>query len=44
MLATFERCPHQYRRKYVEKVGSSQATGSDLACGNAALIRRDRGT
>jgi hypothetical protein len=36
MLATFERCPHQYLRKYVEKTGSTQAIGHDLACGTAA--------
>jgi hypothetical protein len=36
MLATFERCPHQFRRKYVEKRPSPQSFSRDLACGNAA--------
>jgi hypothetical protein len=36
MLATFERCPHQFRRRYVEKQKAPQDFSSDLACGNAA--------
>jgi len=36
MLATFERCPHQFRRKYVEKRTPPQPFSRDLACGNAA--------
>jgi RecB family exonuclease len=35
MLATFEHCPHQYHRKYVEKKRASQDAGSSLACGTA---------
>jgi hypothetical protein len=36
MLATYERCPHQFRRRYVEKHKTPQDFSSDLACGNAA--------
>jgi hypothetical protein len=36
MLATFERCRYQFRRKYVEKRTPSQPFSRDLACGNAA--------
>jgi hypothetical protein len=36
MLATFERCPYQFRRKYVEKRVPPQDFNRDLACGNAA--------
>jgi hypothetical protein len=36
MLATFERCPYQFRRKYVEKRSVLQDFSRDLACGNAA--------
>src|SRR5829696_5382632 len=36
MLATYERCPHQYRRKYVDKMRVPEPFSPDLACGNAA--------
>jgi len=36
MLSTFERCPHQFRRKYVDKQKAPQDFSRDLACGNAA--------
>jgi RecB family exonuclease len=36
MLATFERCPHQYDRKYVQKNKVAEPFSPALACGNAA--------
>jgi RecB family exonuclease len=36
MLATFERCPHQYEQKYVQKNKVAEPFNSALACGNAA--------
>ena len=36
MLATFERCPHQFHRRYVEKHKAPEYFTTDLACGNAA--------
>ncbi len=36
MLDTFERCPHQFRRKYVEKQKAPQDFNRDFSCGTAA--------
>jgi len=36
MLALFERCPHQYFLKYVQKRKVPETFSPDLACGNAA--------
>jgi hypothetical protein len=36
MLSTFERCPHQFHLRYVEKTTSPQSFSPDLACANAA--------
>ena len=36
MLDAFERCPLQFRRKYVEKSMPPQVFSRDLACGIAA--------
>jgi hypothetical protein len=36
MLALFERCPHQYFLKYVQKLKVPETFSPDLACGNAA--------
>jgi hypothetical protein len=36
MLATYERCPHQFQRKYVEKRPRPATFSPELACGNAA--------
>jgi CRISPR/Cas system-associated exonuclease Cas4 (RecB family) len=36
MLSTFERCPHQFHRRYIEKSTPPQPFSPDLACGNAA--------
>jgi len=36
MLALFERCPHQYFLKYVQKRKVPESFSPDLACGNAA--------
>jgi hypothetical protein len=36
MLATFERCPHQYFQKYVQKVKVTEPFSTDLTCANAA--------
>ena len=36
MLASFERCPHQYHRKYVQKLRPPEPFNPGFACGNAA--------
>src|SRR4051812_40190309 len=38
MLSTFERCPLQYRHKYVSKIKGVEPCGIDLICGNAAHV------
>jgi hypothetical protein len=36
MLASFERCPHQYFLKHVQKLKVPQSFSPDLSCGNVA--------